>query len=125
MLKPRSLLLTLTLLAAVCGTSSPSFAQSTETTGCDPVILECEAIATEYEQLLDDVAAQRDKAIRDTDAAETERDVEAGRRQAVEGELRTLQAKQKPRQPVLLWMGVGAGIVIIVELAAGVLVLAL
>lgn len=92
--------LKLTLLALMMLFASSAYAQD----DCDAVIVECEV-------LLEEMATQRDRAISDTDAVETERDVEAGKRQTFE-RLYFLERQKPPERKGLsgaAWFGMGAG----------------
>lgn len=92
--------LKLTLLVLMMLFAGSAYAQD----DCDAVIVECEV-------LLEEMATQRDQAINDTDAVETERDVEAGKRQTFERLYH--QERQKPPERKGLsgaaWFGMGAG----------------
>lgn len=120
-LKLMLLILTTTLVLCVSGCLNYGFAQTAY--DCSPVITECEI-------LLDEMAATRDRAIRNTDAVETERDVEAGKRITFEGlyydERAAAEARNnKPRVPDWVWVALGATAVVVVEAVVLVLVVVL
>jgi hypothetical protein len=109
MRKLKSTLLALMTAVVLCVSSCVCYAQSMEPEDCSPVILECEI-------LLDEMAATRDRAIQNTDAVETERDVEAGKRLTFEKLYYDERANAaKPRVPDWVWVALGATAVVVVE----------
>lgn len=110
--RTRSMLLALMIVVASGAWSLPAFAENTIST-LDP---EIQTLIDECDAMLEDMATQRDKAIRTADMVETERDEARGQLQLVLPELRAVRdenfelKRQVENQPLrVTWALVGAG----------------
>lgn len=120
MQKPKSRLLALTTSVLVSVFASLPSAHAQE---CDEVVVECE-------RLMEEMAQTRDQAIADTDAVETERDTEAGKRLTFERlyyDERALNAQkqERPRPQAGTWFALGAVSATALGLLVGLVVVAL
>jgi type II secretory pathway pseudopilin PulG len=116
LLKLKLMPLVLMINVVVSGYALPSFAQNTDSSvqsDVDLVLAECDV-------LLDAMALQRDRAIRESDMVETERDEARGqlkfvlpRLAEVEGTNARLQRQIEEQPSRLVWAGVGAGVALV------------
>lgn len=112
-------LLTLTTVVAISTAPLTVYAQSTDSR--QDLDAQVEEILAECDAILNEMAAQRDAAIRNADAIETERDEVRGALKQMWPELEDLRDEnqvlrlQVASQPSrLVWAGVGAGVALVV-----------